>query len=380
MESKEMPFDIASNVSTALVIIGLTIFFVFIYLKKRSSFTHSLILQLYQLNRDVNHDVLLFLEQSWSILDKAGFQKIYGQVGWYGEEKGVFFGKEFNFATKRLFGTPKKYLVSIDEGDIKIDLTLVTKPNISGENKLIAEIIFQTFLVLLSSNTTSKNMQFVLSQERIERFQLFISHDVKNIAQFISLLKSQVKNSKSEKEKLALIERLDRLLPSLSEKAKKITSHMRYDKAFFDDVEQVCLLEKIKYYADANEISIELDQRASKISINLSQTLLQQVITEILNNFKVHADVTTIKIDVLEEDGVILIIFKAKRDVELHIESERLFEPFWTTSKSGMGLGLFVTREILKKNGGKIKFVQNKKELSFCVTLPHLCKGLPVIK
>lgn len=155
---------------------------------------------------------------------------------------------------------------------------------------------------------------------------------------------------------------------------------MRYDKAFFDDVEQVFLLEKIKYYADANEISIELDQRASKISINLSQTLLQQVITEILNNFKVHADVTTIKIDVLEEEGVILIIFKAKRDVELHIKSERLFEPFWTTNKSGMGLGLFVTREILKKNGGKIKFVQNKKELSFCVTLPHLCKGLPVIK
>jgi signal transduction histidine kinase len=223
-------------------------------------------------------------------------------------------------------------------------------------------------------------MQFVLSQERLERFQLFISHDVKNIAQFIGLLKNQVKNSKSEKEKLALIERLDRLLPSLSEKAKKITSHMRYDKAFFDDVEQVCLLEKIKYYADANEISIELDQRASKISINLSQTLLQQVITEILNNFKVHADVTTIKIDVLEEDGVILIIFKAKRDVELHIKSERLFEPFWTTSKSGMGLGLFVTREILKEIGGKIEFVQNKKELSFCVTLPHLCKGLPVIK
>ena len=366
-----MPFDLAGSLSVTLVIIGLTIFMVFFYLKRRSSFAHSLLLQLYQLNRDVNQDVLFFMEQSWIILEKAGFQKMSGKVGWYGEKKGVFFGKELNFATKRLLGVEKKYLVSIDEGDIKIELALITKPNVSGENKLVAEMIFQTFLVLLSSNTTSKNMQFVLSQERLERFQLFISHDVKNIAQFISLLANLVNNAQSDNEKLTLVSRLDKLLPSLSEKAKKVTNHMRYDQTFFnDDVVELCLVERIQYYADVNEVCIDLDKRIGKICLELSQTLLQQVLTEILNNFKVHRYGSCVKIDIITEDTTILIIFKASKDKDLYVESERLFEPFWTTSKSGMGLGLFVTREILKKIGGKIEFIQNNQEVSFCVTLP----------
>jgi C4-dicarboxylate-specific signal transduction histidine kinase len=39
-----------------------------------------------------------------------------------------------------------------------------------------------------------------------------------------------------------------------------------------------------------------------------------------------------------------------------------MFEPFWTTSESGMGLGLFLARELLKQFNGEIEFFHHKKD------------------
>ncbi len=57
------------------------------------------------------------------------------------------------------------------------------------------------------------------------------------------------------------------------------------------------------------------------------------------------------------------------------VVSERLFEPFWTTSQSGMGLGLFLTRELLQKVGGTVAFYQTEDTLGFKVCLPKKCDG-----
>ena len=52
----------------------------------------------------------------------------------------------------------------------------------------------------------------------------------------------------------------------------------------------------------------------------------------------------------------------------------RLFEPFFTTKKDvGTGLGLWVTRELVRKNGGTIQ-VRSREGVGtiFRVTLPEL--------
>lgn len=365
-----MNFDLASNLSSTLVIVGLTLIFVFLYFKKRTSFAHSLILELYQLNKDVNQDVLTFIAQSWVILEKAGFQKMVGKIEWYGELKKISFGKEQSFLKQKLFfKNQRQFLVKVDEGDIKIDLTLETKQKIRGENKLIAEIIYQTFLLLLSSNTTSKNMQFVLSKERLERFQLFIHHDIKNIAQFISLLNNQIKSVKTTEEKTFLIDKLQKILPSVSEKSKKVTMHMATQNAF-EDVKKIDLISQLKYYAEASDVSVQIESDLSKVCINISEMALRQVLTEMIENFKYHtAGNQPLKIVVLLQEFSVLLKFQSPKQTEL-ISPERIFEPFWTTNESGMGLGLFITREILKKIGGSVECHDEGQVIDFIVKLP----------
>jgi len=374
MNFSSIDFSSISGVAVALIVMGITIVLVFWYLQRRGIFAHSLVLELYELNQTVKQDSLSLLEQSWPILERAGFQKMMGRVVWYGESKYVSFGISSKKITKKLFlKNNKEYSIAIDEGYIKINLTLIAGQESKGENRLITKTIYQTFLILLSSNTTNKNMQFVLSKERLESYQLFLSHDVKNLAQFITLLSEQAQLLQTDENKIMLVNRLQNLLPSLADKANKITQHMFLEKESFDDVENIDVLSEIKRYALQRELDIVLKSEEESIELSISKTLLQQVLVELMDNFKNHAGPKNnpVKVFVSKHKTSVFLNFKFQKLKGMDLSAERLFEPFWTTSKSGLGLGLFVIREILKQIGGRIEFNQNSESVIFNVVLPN---------
>ena len=49
------------------------------------------------------------------------------------------------------------------------------------------------------------------------------------------------------------------------------------------------------------------------------------------------------------------------------IDSDKLFEPFYTTKPQGTGLGLFITYQLVKENGGEIKIVQTNNQVTITV-------------
>jgi signal transduction histidine kinase len=53
-----------------------------------------------------------------------------------------------------------------------------------------------------------------------------------------------------------------------------------------------------------------------------------------------------------------------------------LFEPFWRgdrceTNRRGLGLGLFITREIVRAHGGEITVASSEPRTVFKLTLPR---------
>jgi signal transduction histidine kinase len=54
-----------------------------------------------------------------------------------------------------------------------------------------------------------------------------------------------------------------------------------------------------------------------------------------------------------------------------HFIEERLFRPFATTKKRGVGLGLYTCREVVRANGGSIEVVSKEGAgTTFRVVLP----------
>jgi len=58
-----------------------------------------------------------------------------------------------------------------------------------------------------------------------------------------------------------------------------------------------------------------------------------------------------------------------------------IFQPYFTTKKSGTGLGLFVTKKLILSHGGEVEFISRPREgTTFVVTLPLVSTLMEVVR
>lgn len=125
----------------------------------------------------------------------------------------------------------------------------------------------------------------------------------------------------------------------------------------------------------------ELQRGGVKVVTDLAESLppvtavpgeIQQVLINLLTNarqamgpskgnisVRTRADGTAVEIDIADEGPGI------NRNV-----AKKIFEPFITTKQEGSGLGLYITRSIIERNGGAITFDSTRKGTTFHVRLP----------
>ena len=53
----------------------------------------------------------------------------------------------------------------------------------------------------------------------------------------------------------------------------------------------------------------------------------------------------------------------------------RLFEPFYSTKRSGTGMGLFIAERIVRNHGGRLDVESSDGQTVFTVTLPCVENG-----
>ena len=59
----------------------------------------------------------------------------------------------------------------------------------------------------------------------------------------------------------------------------------------------------------------------------------------------------------------------------------RVFEPYFTTKKSGSGLGLLIVRRIVREHGGEMAIESNEgKGLTLTIRLPYLDKRIRMLE
>ena len=72
------------------------------------------------------------------------------------------------------------------------------------------------------------------------------------------------------------------------------------------------------------------------------------------------------------------------RDTGAGISAEamsRIFQPYFTTKKSGTGLGLLIVRRIVREHGGDIRFESAEGEgTTVTLFLPRVIKGIRLLE
>jgi two-component system nitrogen regulation sensor histidine kinase NtrY len=115
-------------------------------------------------------------------------------------------------------------------------------------------------------------------------------------------------------------------------------------------------------------ISVSVHQSGGRVDVVGDERMLAQALTNIVKNSAeaVERVMQTgelknggVTIDVAEEDGEVRITVRDNGSGFPSVDRERLLEPYVTTRKNGVGLGLAIVARIVEDHGGRIRLGDN---------------------
>lgn len=204
-----------------------------------------------------------------------------------------------------------------------------------------------------------------------------ISHQTKtpitNLSLYISLLEDEPKDEYIEIIKYEL-DKLNFLIQNLIKSSRLESDIIVLQKNQANLAELVNeVVGEFKSILDEKNITLTL--KCEDCIFNLDERWLREAIHNLVDNaIKYSPNHSTINISV----------YKSYLNYNLDIENEckdlseetlpKIFERFYrgknSASKDGLGLGLFIAREIIEKHGGNIKASLDKNKIRFSVDFP----------
>ena len=109
-----------------------------------------------------------------------------------------------------------------------------------------------------------------------------------------------------------------------------------------------------EYSKDSN---INLDIPVSDLLLYADESLIAHVVTNLLKN-AVEAGATAISISAYTtpDDSIFIDISNNGNPIPSE-EAQQIFVPFFTTKPTGSGIGLSISRQIMKQSGGNIELI-----------------------
>jgi len=270
------------------------------------------------------------------------------------------------YATVRSLATDKKILLKIRIGESVVPLSVVAKVLVLKE---------KTFKVLAFYNLNTE-----LDHQEIESWQKLIrvlTHEIKNsvipISTLSEVIHQMVTNDDGSPRPIDQLDEEDEedLRISLRTIEKRSKGLVKFVNSYGDlartptlDLEEIeaqvlikRVLELESQLLAKHSITLKTDLPQGKICLTVDTSAVEQVLINIIKNAVEALEGSLdaqIMVALRASEGKVLI---AISDTGPGIDDETLsniFVPFYTTKKEGSGIGLPLSRQILKAHGGNI--------------------------
>jgi two-component system nitrogen regulation sensor histidine kinase NtrY len=291
----------------------------------------------------------------------------------------------FNEAATALLNVPAyKYWHRLQQ---HLPLFTAEIEHISKGGKRFLELKIQDKLIQLSTEViplnlyganymiiSFQNIKDEIEQKEIEAWNRLIgviSHEILNSITPISSLSDTVNSMVTGKDSLDK-EDLDDLKPALQTIKRRSEGLLGFVKDYRLIAELPTpeleahsiggILQHIQVlmqpFAAVKKIRLQVGQTSSKISVNVDLKLVEQALINLVTN-SIHAleGATDPVIEInyrLEQTKLFLDVSDNGRGIEPD-QLEKIFVPFFTTRKNGSGIGLTITRNIMKMHYGSLE-------------------------
>ena len=288
-----------------------------------------------------------------------------------------------SFATREIKKGNLSYQVDQKSNDELGELTYSFNSMISSIRSYIEE------QRRLSDELKMANEEIAQRERMKDEFINVAAHEMRTPVQPIlglsELLKSrrhanQATVSDSDEEELLdmIISNAKRLLlleENILDVSRLENKILKLNKEQCDLVEIISTaIHDVENQIDKNMVELRYNPTGFKIPLYADRAKLTQVVSNLLNNAIKVTKSGSITIDLEKDDNQAIVSVKDTGPGIDPIVESKLFMKFVTSSSSGTGLGLFISKNIVEAHGGKISASNNTngKGATFTFTLPLL--------
>ena len=226
--------------------------------------------------------------------------------------------------------------------------------------------------LLLSHARLSEERTAAAELEALHRFAAFSVHDLKNLAARFSLvLQNAEVHGDNPAFQQAAMKTVKQSVNKLMELIAKLSMQPAGDEHL--EIVDVNALVRETIASLNGDLGAPVRQSLGPVArVSARREQLQQVVLNlVLNAVQAGGEQNEVSISTAERDGKVAIRVADKGP---GISGERLrtlFQPFQTTKKQGMGIGLFQCQQIVQAHGGTLR-IESQPGLgtSVCVELP----------
>ncbi len=341
-----------------VVVAGAVTIVILFYLRYLTNRAFKVMLKMVDANRDCNYDIALFLPMAREMMEVVEIEDVFYDITY-----GVSSVSKAAPAHKRTI------IREVSRPDYSIHLGIVPlSPR--GYQRYIYMIVFETLFLLIEMDILMKIKVANEALVNFSKLQTFLLHDVKNVTQFIRGLLYNLGRIKGAEREHKFIDYLRESAPALAVRTDKIlgTLEIGTDKKADDgDMQEIDVTRLIREIFELYGIKGEATGSGTVFAEkHMLVTVFDNIIKNIHEKSRNEPGLECFAFVREEGEGLTVLIYDTGSHVK---EIERMFEPFYTTKQSGLGIGLFQSRHMIKKFGGDMTVANTDRGVEFTVTL-----------
>lgn len=266
------------------------------------------------------------------------------------------------------------FLVKIKENE-RIAQTIIEEPFLRVHFFSTEVANNPAVLIILEDMTYISQQAQQLKLASLGRFSAGIAHELRNplgaIAHAVQLLGDQGLHEEDTRLKQLIInncERMNGVIKNVLQLSRRQQSQPQ-----INEIES--FLNHFKdNFCQSNECNMTIKiPRNKQLSIVFDKSQLEQVLVILCDNAMLHGRDAEGNVDIViavkSSNNKITIMVSDNGEGIPDEHGEVIFEPFYTTLRSGTGMGLFLARDLCEINQARLNLVKSAKGSSFTITL-----------
>ncbi|MBD3767022.1 MAG: hypothetical protein IE928_03590 [Gammaproteobacteria bacterium] len=334
---------------------------VLFYLRAQWRLFMGVLEQIQQLNEHSKRDLIYFLD---SLCDSLGALSICGlhwQLQWFGQ------------TIKRDLGITSRYAHHFElvESDAHLQLTFYVT-SARWEKAFYFELLRQQLRTLCALDLALKMRQVSSFEQAVARYQLFLAHDLKNLAQMVVLWQQQVQDTPIEEAIIAL-KRWQSVAPLIADRAALLAKRLTAPGEMVNQTHKQTavpvadLVGRIARWAQVHGVKLEMNDSLPDVMVEIDWEALDDAAFQLMRNYQQHASIDqTVSLTVSVKKTHLQLLFSHPDPIDEAV-FKRMQEPLWTSSENGLGLGLWQMGQVLQHMNASLTLNRDAQgRLSFC--------------